>query len=459
VSELGDVIITGQNAAPEPPWNSPWLLSAEPAATRRPLSGGVYDERPAMELLNSYYCVGVTDHDVSIYRIGADQSLSFVKFEEFKLHVANLIARHFDGVKIKHLPAAKFWMESPVRHQKRIVFKPGGTTEPGEYNLWRGFAIEPQKGWQKQRRLLRHIREVICRRDKAKFKYLLRWLAWAVQNPDRPAGVVIVLMSRKQGTGKSTLGSVMLKIFGRHGALIDDKERLLGRFNDWLETVSFVLGEEVLWAGDAKTADKLKSLITADTIPTERKFGNVRQIPNRLHGILTTNHDHAVAAGVRDRRNVVLDVSEERVGDKGWFDRLYQDLDDGGANEFLYLLQNLQLRGWHPREILKTAETVEQQRMSGDSVSQWSQACINADAVAGDLGHRELGQRISSKDLRDSYGGYCRQHGLRPVNEEVFGKACTQMFGPRTRVSIPNTQRRPWGYDVPDGDKWQGKLV
>ena len=105
--------------------------------------------------------------------------------------------------------------------------------------------------------------------------------------------------------------------------------------------------------------------------------------------------------------------------------------------------------------------------MSGDSISQWSQACINADAVAGDLAQHELGRRISSNDLRAAYSGYCRQHSLRPVNEEFFGKACTQMFGPRTRLSAASSQRgllgssthrRPWGYDVPDGDKWQEQL-
>ena len=101
--------------------------------------------------------------------------------------------------------------------------------------------------------------------------------------------------------------------------------------------------EEILWPGDHKTTDKFKSLITAEIIPTERKFGSIRQIPNRLHVMLTTNHQHAVAAGVRDRRHVIFDVSDERVGDKEWFDRLHDDLDRGGANEFLYLLQSLQL--------------------------------------------------------------------------------------------------------------------
>jgi hypothetical protein len=87
---------------------------------------------------------------------------------------------------------------------------------------------------------------------------------------------------------------------------------------------------------------------------------------------MTTNHDHAVSAGVGDRRNAVFDISDEHTCDKTWFAPLYRDLDDGGTSEFLHCLQNLQLGDWHPREILKTAETTEQQRMSGDSVSQWS---------------------------------------------------------------------------------------
>jgi hypothetical protein len=46
------------------------------------------------------------------------------------------------------------------------------------------------------------------KRDKEQFKYIICYLAWAVQNPDKHSGVVIMLKSRKQGTGKSTLGKV-----------------------------------------------------------------------------------------------------------------------------------------------------------------------------------------------------------------------------------------------------------
>jgi hypothetical protein len=354
---------------------------------------------------------------------------------------------------------------TPWRHQRKIVFKPEGTTDPTEFNLWRGFGVEPRRGWQKQRRLLRHIFRIICRRDKAKFRYLIRWLAWAVQNPDKHSEVVIVLKSRKQGTGKSTVGTVMLNIFGTHGALVDDKDRLLGRFNDWLETTSFVLGEEIMWAGDHKSTDKLKSMITARTLQVERKNGAIRQITNRLHPMMTTNHDHAVDAGVGDRRNVIFDVSDECACDGTWFDPLYRDLEAGGTSEFLWFLENVPLRDWHPRQIIKTTEATEQQRMSADSISQWARACIDADAiVGGSLGSyptsHDLGTTIMSEALREAYTGFCKQQSLRAVNGGSFGMACTAMFGPRKRLNPqdPNTTRRPWGYDVPTGNKWQRML-
>jgi hypothetical protein len=185
---------------------------------------------------------------------------------------------------------------------------------------------------------------------------------------------------------------------------------------------------------------------------------------------MTTNHDHAVSAGIGDRRNVVFDVSDKHACDKSWFDPLYRDLDDGGTSEFLHFLQNLKLGNWHPREILKTAETTEQQRMSGDSVSQWSQACIDADEIIGaeraPYGPEttlDLGAAHSTPLLRKSYTGFCRQNSLRPVSIEGFGRACVAMFGPRERLSAQDnstgtSKSRPWGYHIPEGDKWQEKV-
>ena len=110
-------------------------------------------------------------------------------------------------------------------------------------------------------------------------------------------------------------------------------------------------------------------------------------------------------------------------------------------------LQNVKLGDWHPRQILKTAEAIEQQRMTGDNVCQWSQACIYADEIVplrqGPYGLEQtyhLGTSISTEMLKNAYTGYCRQHGQRAANEEVFGKACAEMFGPRKRLKAARTK-------------------
>ena len=435
---------------------------------RKPLRGGEYSDGDALKLLNSYYFVGKNNQETAIFRINDDGSAAFVTPEQFKLEVQNIFVKPSSGSKKS---AEKFWKEHELRHQREMVFKPEGTTQPHEFNMWRGFGVAPRRGRRRLRLLIRHIREVICRRDRKKYKYLMRLLAWMVQNPGKPACVVLMLKSSIQGTGKSTLGKVMLDIFGEHGALIDDQDRLLGRFNDHLETLCFVLAEEMLFAGDHKATDKFKSVITGETIQIEGKYRRCRQVPNRLKIMATSNHDHAVAAGVRDRRYIVFDVGDERVGDRAWFDTLYKDLADGGTSEFLNLLQNVQLGDWHPRDILKTAETTEQQRMSGDNVSQWSQACIEADAIIGaargpygsETTH-DLGTTISTAALGEAYRGFCKQNGLRPLSVDGFGKACGKMFGERKRLQAPQDDAtgrrmpRPWGYQVPEGNEWQEKV-
>lgn len=104
-------------------------------------------------------------------------------------------------------PGGKFWKESAHRHERQIVCKPGGTTRPNEFNLWRVFGVAPRQTRRRIASLLRHIWKVLCRKDKTKFKYLIRWLAWAVQNPDKLPGTIVVLKSLMQGTGKSIQGA------------------------------------------------------------------------------------------------------------------------------------------------------------------------------------------------------------------------------------------------------------
>jgi hypothetical protein len=122
-------------------------LTTLPVQQRKPLHGSEYSEDEVLELLNLHYMVGKSEQEVAIFRINDDGSLAFVPSEQFKLDVANIIVKRSVDGKTKRIPAEKFWKESPRRHQRKIVFKPGGETQPEEFNLWYRFGVEPSKGW------------------------------------------------------------------------------------------------------------------------------------------------------------------------------------------------------------------------------------------------------------------------------------------------------------------------
>ncbi|MCP4304974.1 MAG: hypothetical protein GY788_08905 [bacterium] len=420
------------------------------------LSGGVFESDMALAKLNGHFFVGVTDGEISIFRANDDGTAAHMLDRDFKLLTENmLVAVGRDG---NLMSAERFFRTHPRRRQLRFVFKTHGSVAVDEFNLWRGFAVTPVRGWRKQRRLVCHIFKVICRGDKAKFRYLMRWLAWSVQHPGEQPETVVMLKSGIEGSGKSTLGVVMCRLFGPHGRIIDDRDQLLGKFNGGLDTACFILADEILFAGDLRIADKLKSRITSAILPLEEKYRNPRQVPNRMSVLMTSNHEHAAALGVRDRRFFVLEVSGEHAQEKSWFDPLYRDLEGGGYEQFLWLLQNLRLEDWHPRELVKTPEAIEQERMSGDSIDQWARACIDADGLVGlppGLGFEsELGCVIPTEALRESYTGFCRQQALRAAGTAILGRALAEMFGPKKRLPEEPDGRRPWGYDVLTADVW-----
>lgn len=109
---------------------------------RKPLKGGTYSHDEALKLLNSHYLIGKTEQEIAIFRIKDDGSLAFTPPEQFKLDVANIFVRLSSG---SDKPVEKFWRESSRRHERKIVFKPGGTTQADEFNLWSGFGDVPRR--------------------------------------------------------------------------------------------------------------------------------------------------------------------------------------------------------------------------------------------------------------------------------------------------------------------------
>ena len=79
--------------------------------------------------------------------------------------------------------------------------------------MYLGWGVDPKHGdWSLIRQ---HIREVLANGDSKVDNYIMNWVAWSVQHPDRLPEVALTLIGEK-GTGKGTLARALRMIFGSH---------------------------------------------------------------------------------------------------------------------------------------------------------------------------------------------------------------------------------------------------
>jgi hypothetical protein len=270
-------------------------------------------------------------------------------------------------------PAGDWWLKHPMRRQyETIVFAPGETTdELNEFNLWRGLAVTPEPHpWPLLHRL---IHESLAGGNAEYADYIMRWLAFAVQHPERAAEVALVFRGAR-GVGKSTLGHAMRRMFGQHGMSVTHPQHLHGQFNDHLHDCVLLFADEAVAPGEKKAEQMIKVMITEPTLLIEPKGLGKFTARNRLHVMMASNERWVVPAGADERRFAIFDVSPHlaaRPGDpneernRAFWDGLYAEIEGEGLQGFLHDLLELDLGNWHPRRgVPQTAALNEQKAAS-----------------------------------------------------------------------------------------------
>jgi hypothetical protein len=198
-------------------------------------------------------------------------------------------------------------------------------------NRWAGLAYPPVAGdWSM---IQAHMRDILCNHDDDLYAHLLWWFATAIAEPDRRIDHAVLLVG-KQGTGKSLIAEGLARIFGTaHALQVANHEQVVGRFSGHLDGMLLVVIDEAKWNNDRHAASTFKSMITSEHILIEHKGVTPVQQKNRLKFILTSNDEaNAIPASAGDeRRYFVLDVNEERRGDRDYFTELYRQLTDSNV--------------------------------------------------------------------------------------------------------------------------------
>lgn len=281
----------------------------------------------------------------------------------------------------KQRSLASAWLAHRARRQyEGMVFAPPPTAPlPANIlNTWQGFAVEPLAGdvapW------LAVLAALVP--DELERLYVLRWIAWKIQNPGGVPDTILIFKGAK-GTGKNSLFDPLIALFGRHAMLADDPELIAGRFTFHLMTLAFAVLDEAVFAGDPRQADRIKSRITAKTMMYEQKGMDPVQGVNRCAYVMLTNHEYVWQATSDERRAAIFEVGEALRGKLEFWSTYHAWVEGVGAGALLHYLQRVDLTGFNPRIIPKgeaLREQVEQTAMKSPAVAWWHQ-CLSEGVI------------------------------------------------------------------------------
>ncbi len=133
---------------------------------------------------------------------------------------------------------------------------------------------------------------------------ILRWCATLIAHPEVRILYGLLLATKNQGIGKTTLATqILAPLVGMHNVSIPTESDIAeSQFNSWAANKRLVIVNEIYSGGSWKTYNKIKSMITDDHISVNEKFQRAYTIDNFLHIIACSNADRPIRMASDDRR-------------------------------------------------------------------------------------------------------------------------------------------------------------
>ncbi len=365
------------------------------------------------------------------------------------------LARALEALPISSDPKKElkqFWIDPNTKIFDSIAFTPNYAS-PTTINYWVPPVIKPIPGgdWQVIGEFLLHV---ICANDMDLFRYLMMYLAHMLQQPHVKPGIIIVLLGG-QGTGKGTFFRILHRVWARTTLIVSDVTQIVGTFNASLERNFVICMDEALFAGDKKSIERLKSLVTEPVIHIEQKYQPSRSIESFHRFFATSNNDFFGQVDADDRRFLFLRVSDQHQTDLSYFEGVHTAIDDDACiGALVHDLLQLDLTGFNPRQRPKTPEHLSQRLQSLGGFERFLYERLRLGQPLTEWNHQNWQAGfISTADLKDAFHKFDPQsQRYRPLQDDqiaaVLRKYCPSATRTR-RLSQGNKQR---GYQLPPLD-------
>lgn len=404
--------------------------------------------RKVVDQLNKTYALLILGGKTAVIDTSSEDRLELWDKQAFMDYFANKKTETVDDKgKSKWQSIAQVWFNDPRRRQyKRVIFAPGEKAGPEEFNLWRGWGVEPKQGAGSWDTLKEHILVNVCSNNQETYDWVLQWLAHSVQSPMQKPGTSLVMRGRP-GTGKSTIGDIMGRIMGKHRVIARNARYITGQFNSHLEHAVLLQAEEATFGGDKAVANEIKDLITNEYIQIERKGKEPITVRSCFRLLVTSNEGWPVPVTLADRRFTILDVGNRNEEDRKFFGQLWSELNAGGLEAFFHYLLTLPVDADKLSHPIETEARTELMVQTMDSMHSWWLECLEDGRVCAQQDERTV--RVD--EAHTSYLGFCEKKKDRyPKTKGEMGvflfSLCPGLTKDRPRQYDGS---RPWRYILP----------
>jgi len=323
------------------------------------------------------------------------------------------------------------WIRDPKSRKVRSVVVDPTYSQLGTYNIWRPFKaslLTPVEDAQVEalvKPIYNHIQQVVTNNVDEFTDWVFDWMANMIQHPESKSQVAVLLYG-EEGCGKGVIFQFLRRqVLGDFCSFqtSDPAQHLFGTFANGAIHRVCVQIDEVKSLHDFH--DKLKDLITNDTLNYEQKGKDSIVLDNLVNLILTTNNENALTVTPGDRRFSLFRCNSKFVRDTAYFDDLRAHLNrpDVARAFYQFLMQ---------RDISKYSSTgfqdkrpitkyYEETRLNGISVlSRFMSAMVNG-----------VMQRIyKARDLYNLFTKFHTNGNYKFVmTEHAFGRELQRMPG------------------------------
>lgn len=225
-----------------------------------------------------------------------------------------------------------------------------------------------------------------------------RWCATLIARPDIRMGYGLLLVSERQGTGKTTLGAhILAPLVGKRNTGWPSDMDIKSPFNDWIAHKRLVVMNEIYSGNSWKAYHSLKSVITDHDVMVNQKYQRNYRVENWAHVFASSNSRRCLKMESTDRRWFYPEVTEEPWSMEK-FGALRKWIDAGGLNI---------IRHWAEKygDYVKPGEVApmtEQKRFMIEG--SLSEAQREAVAIAENIVERQEPVALTMKDIV----GWCR---------------------------------------------------